>query len=134
MRSVRGGTLIIAVLALGALAGCGGDNAGGETITFSAEPSAPQPGGGSGGARLVKVGDFDQPLYLTQPPGSDDLYVVEQPGRVLTRAQLIDRAYPGEHHVSERTIDTHVRNLRAKLGEHRIDPIETVHGLGYRCA
>jgi two-component system OmpR family response regulator len=60
--------------------------------------------------------------------------LVEQPGRALTRAQLIDRAYPGAHHVSERTIDTHVRNVRAKLGVHRLDPIETVHGLGYRCA
>ena len=32
--------------------------------------------------RLEKVGDFDQPLYVTQPPGSEDLYVVEKPGRI----------------------------------------------------
>jgi two-component system OmpR family response regulator len=52
-------------------------------------------------------------------------------GRVLSRGQLIATAYPGEHHVTERTIDTHIRNLRAKLGD--ADIIETVHGVGYRC-
>jgi glucose/arabinose dehydrogenase len=31
---------------------------------------------------LQKIGDFDQPDYLAQPPGSDDLYVVEKPGRL----------------------------------------------------
>jgi len=53
-------------------------------------------------------------------------------GRVLSRGQLIAAAYPDEHHVTERTIDTHVRNLRAKLAG--ADIIETVHGVGYRCA
>ncbi len=52
-------------------------------------------------------------------------------GRVLSRGQLIATAYPGEHHVTERTIDTHIRNLRAKLGDD--DIIETIHGVGYRC-
>jgi len=59
--------------------------------------------------------------------------LLEHPGRVLTRAQLIEYAYDGEHHITERTIDTHVRNLRAKLAVHGVDAIETVHGLGYRC-
>lgn len=36
-------------------------------------------------------------------------------GRVLSRGQLIATVYGDDHHVSERTIDTHVRNLRAKL-------------------
>jgi two-component system OmpR family response regulator len=54
------------------------------------------------------------------------------PGRVLRRDQLIACAYEGEHHVAERTIDTHVRNLRAKLAGLGVDAIETVHGLGYR--
>lgn len=51
-------------------------------------------------------------------------------GRVLSRAQLIAAAYGDDHHISARTIDTHVRNLRAKLAAH--DVIETVHGVGYR--
>jgi two-component system, OmpR family, response regulator len=55
-------------------------------------------------------------------------------GRVLSRGQLIATVYGGDHHISERTIDTHVRNLRAKLAAANADVIETVHGVGYRCA
>jgi len=56
-----------------------------------------------------------------------------QPGRVLSRGQLIATVYGDDHHISERTIDTHVRNLRAKLAAAGADVIETVHGVGYRC-
>jgi two-component system OmpR family response regulator len=55
-------------------------------------------------------------------------------GRVLSRGQLIATVYGGDHHISERTIDTHVRNLRAKLAAVNADVIETVHGVGYRCS
>ncbi|MEJ7598740.1 MAG: response regulator transcription factor [Kofleriaceae bacterium] len=55
-------------------------------------------------------------------------------GRVLSRGQLIATVYGDDHHVSERTIDTHVRNLRAKLAAAGADVIETVHGVGYRCS
>jgi len=58
--------------------------------------------------------------------------LIDRPGRLLTRSQLIDRAYAGDHHVTERTIDTHIRRIRAKLRPYDVDPIETVHGLGYR--
>jgi len=54
-------------------------------------------------------------------------------GRVLSRGQLIATVYGGDHHISERTIDTHVRNLRAKLVAAGAPVIETVHGVGYRC-
>ena len=56
------------------------------------------------------------------------------PGRVLSRGQLIAAVYGDDHHISERTIDTHVRNLRAKLAAAGADVIETVHGVGYRCS
>ncbi len=72
-------------------AGCGGDGA----ETTASAPPAPKPsddgqgkqrlptGDGRGGVRLRKVGDFDQPLYVVQPPGYDrDLFVVEKTGRV----------------------------------------------------
>lgn len=58
--------------------------------------------------------------------------LLQRPGRLLTRSQLIERAYEGDHHVTERTIDTHIRRIRAKLRALGVDPIETVHGLGYR--
>lgn len=59
--------------------------------------------------------------------------LVDHRGRVLSRSQLIACMYDGEYHLSERTIDTHVRNLRAKLAAVGGDVIETVHGVGYRC-
>ena len=58
--------------------------------------------------------------------------LIEHPGRVLSRAQLIACAYEGDHHVTSRTVDAHVRNIRAKLAVHGVDAIATVHGLGYR--
>jgi two-component system OmpR family response regulator len=58
--------------------------------------------------------------------------LVARPGRAYTRDELVDRAYGEGHHVSERTLDSHVRRIRAKLREAGHDPIETVHGLGYR--
>lgn len=54
-------------------------------------------------------------------------------GRVLSRAQLIATVYGDDHHISERTIDTHIRNLRAKLAAAGAPVIETIHGVGYRC-
>lgn len=58
--------------------------------------------------------------------------ILERPGRVLTRTQLIERAYEAGLHVGERTIDTHIRRIRAKLRAHGASAIETVHGLGYK--
>jgi len=58
--------------------------------------------------------------------------VLERPGRVLTREQLIERAYESGLHVSERTVDTHIRRIRAKLRPFGVNPIETIHGLGYK--
>ncbi len=54
-------------------------------------------------------------------------------GRVLSRNQLIATVYGDDHHITARTIDTHVRNLRAKLVAAGAPVIETVHGVGYRC-
>jgi len=56
----------------------------------------------------------------------------ERPGVVLSRNQLMKRAYTYDNLVTERTIDTHVRRVRAKFREFGFDPITTVHGVGYR--
>lgn len=61
--------------------------------------------------------------------------LLERPGIVLSRGQLMQRAYRYDNLVTERTIDTHVRRVRAKfraLGGP--DPIATVHGIGYKAA
>jgi len=58
--------------------------------------------------------------------------LVRRPGRAYPRDELVALAYPGTHHVSDRTVDSHVRRIRQKLREAGCDPIETVHGLGFR--
>ena len=57
--------------------------------------------------------------------------LIRQPGRVFQRSELIDAALGEDTMVMERTIDVHIRALRAKLGE-QADVIETVRGVGYR--
>jgi two-component system OmpR family response regulator len=54
------------------------------------------------------------------------------PGKVYSRNELMDGAYREETNVSDRTIDSHVRRVRAKLRAVGGDPVETVHGVGYR--
>jgi two-component system OmpR family response regulator len=58
--------------------------------------------------------------------------LLTRPGQVFSRTQLVERAYGVGHHVSERTVDSHLRRVRQKLGAIGTDPIETVYGLGYR--
>lgn len=56
---------------------------------------------------------------------------VRTPGKVLTRDQLLDRVWAYQFEGYARTVDTHVRRLRRKLGPHA-DRVETVRGVGYR--
>lgn len=60
--------------------------------------------------------------------------LLERPGVVLSRTQLVQRGYPYDNLVTERTIDTHIRRVRAKLRPLGVDPIATVHGVGYKAA
>ncbi len=60
--------------------------------------------------------------------------LLARPGAVLSRAQLMDRVWADAPDSSDRTVDTHVKTLRAKLraaGEGDHDPIRTHRGLGY---
>ena len=59
-------------------------------------------------------------------------YLMQSPGRVYSRAQLLDRVWNSDAEVDERTVDVHVGRLRKNLSrgnEH--DPISTVRGSGY---
>jgi two-component system OmpR family response regulator len=60
--------------------------------------------------------------------------LLERPGVVLSRSQLMQRAYRYDNLITERTIDTHIRRIRAKFREVGADPIATVHGVGYKAA
>jgi glucose/arabinose dehydrogenase len=70
---------VVALLAQAALiAACGGSDPDDAGTTAASQPRPQQ----SGQVRLEKVGDFDQPVYISQPPGGEDLYVVEREGSV----------------------------------------------------
>jgi two-component system catabolic regulation response regulator CreB len=55
------------------------------------------------------------------------------PGRVYSREQLLERAWEAPDHRLERTVDSHIKSLRAKLREAnpQADPIRTHRGMGY---
>lgn len=59
---------------------------------------------------------------------------MEHPGHVLTRQDLIEKGLGYEYAGIERTVDSHIKNLRKKLGTDTSDSkyIHTVHGVGYR--
>jgi len=75
-----------------------------------------------------------EPVELT--PTEFNLLVVlaAQPGRAFTRLQLLEASQGNAYEGYERTIDAHVKNLRAKLEHDSRNPryIETVFGVGYR--
>ncbi|MFY0663079.1 MAG: response regulator [Natronospirillum sp.] len=60
--------------------------------------------------------------------------MVGSPGRIFTREQLMDQAYPDRRLVNDRTIDSHIKNLRRKLNalhaEHQF--VRSVYGAGYK--
>lgn len=59
--------------------------------------------------------------------------LMARPDQVMPRPQLVDAIYGTNVHVSDRTMDSHLRNLRAKLAAHGCaDAIDTVHGVGIR--
>ncbi len=58
--------------------------------------------------------------------------LLRRPGFVSTREALMNEAYELHKVVSDRTIDSHVRRVRAKFAALGADPIETVHGVGYK--
>ncbi|KAB1072347.1 response regulator transcription factor [Methylobacterium planeticum] len=77
---------------------------------------------------------FDaQPLALTATEFAILRTLVARPGLIFSRDQLMDAAYDGRVHVSDRTIDSHIRNMRAKFAAAGcVDAIVTVHGVGFR--
>jgi len=85
-------------------------------------------------AREVRRGSTEIALTRTE----FDLLVAlaEHPGHVMSREQLANRLFGGLYEESDRTVDSHVRNLRHKLGAGPDggEYIETVRGVGYRVA
>ncbi|MEL7428557.1 MAG: response regulator transcription factor [Pseudomonadota bacterium] len=75
----------------------------------------------------------NQPLSMTAIEFNILSALLARPRMAFTREQLLDTAWPANIHVSDRTIDSHVRNLRAKLASVGCrNAVETVHGIGFR--
>jgi len=81
-------------------------------------------------ARILFAG---QPLELTRYEYLLLKTLVEHPGHVLSRAQLMDRVWCDAPDTLDRTVDAHIKSLRAKLRSinESADPIQTHRGMGY---
>lgn len=86
---------------------------------------------------------FAQTLTIETPGGEIELRRMEflllekllsYPGRVFTRAQLMDELWGFDSQSDPRTVDTHIRRLRKKLRNVEDIRLQTVRGLGYRAA
>jgi len=96
------------------------------------------------GAEIVEYGDLvlnletyqaaivDKPLDLTYMEYELLKFFVCHPGKAFTREQLLSRVWGYEYYGGARTVDVHVRRLRAKLGEEHAALIQTVRSVGYR--
>jgi DNA-binding response OmpR family regulator len=70
-----------------------------------------------------------RPATLTATEFDLLAFFMGNPGRVFTREQLLDAAWAPRAGAGTRTVDVHIAQLRAKLGE--ASPIRTVRGVGY---
>ena len=61
-------------------------------------------------------------------------FLLQRPSRVFTRAELLSEVWGYNFYGGTRTVDVHVRRLRAKLGPEHEGLIQTVRGVGYRAA
>ncbi|MBN1138693.1 MAG: response regulator transcription factor [Anaerolineae bacterium] len=95
--------------------------------------------------RVLRAGDLvidadsyqvaveDRPVHLTRTEFGLLRALAENPGRTLTRLELIEKGLGYSYEGLERTVDSHIKNLRKKLEESGgADLIETVFGVGYR--
>ena len=74
----------------------------------------------------------ERPLDLTYMEYELLKFFASNPGRVFTREVLLSRVWGYEYYGGARTVDVHVRRLRAKLGEEHAGLIQTVRSVGYK--
>jgi two-component system response regulator VanR len=80
---------------------------------------------------MAKVMVGGKEIELTSKEFDILLTLIENPGRVYTRERLLEMLWDYSAIVDERIVDSHIKNLRHKVGE---GVIETVRGRGYRVA
>ena len=79
-------------------------------------------------AREVTVGG--EPVELTRREFDLLSYILARPGRVFTRAQLLEAVWDYPSDIDTRTVDVHIAQVRRKLGDQC--PLRTVRGVGYK--
>lgn len=103
-------------------------------------------GAGNAPVEMIRVGDLelDRTRFLVTVAGKEisltptefELLVIMagQPGRIFSRAQLLEAVRGTAFESYERAIDSHIRNLRQKIEPHEDQPryIQTVYGVGYK--
>lgn len=73
-----------------------------------------------------------RPLDLTYMEYELLKFLAQSPGKVFTRASLLSEVWGYDYYGGARTVDVHVRRLRAKLGEEHSNLIQTVRSVGYK--
>ena len=75
-----------------------------------------------------------QPLDLTPVEFRLLAALARQPGRIFSRDQLLDKLHPDQRTLSDRTVDSHIKNLRRKLEQAcpGQEPIRSIYGVGYK--
>lgn len=81
------------------------------------------------GARTAKL--REQTLSLTPQEFALLRYLIQHPGQALSRDQLLDAVWGPQYQGGARTVDVHIRRLRAQLGESAVHLV-TARGSGYR--
>jgi DNA-binding response OmpR family regulator len=100
--------------------------------------------GGGTEAQSVRVGSLEVDLATYQVTVDGEpvdfafkeyellRFLITHPGRVFSREALLNRVWGYDYYGGARTVDVHVRRLRAKLGSEHAARIQTVRGVGYR--
>ena len=155
LRTTGLATPLVAVLADGGLIAVSGDWGVDDIVLTTAGPGevdarlrllagrGQQPGGTAPDA-VIRSGDLsiDEDTYQARLKGRPlDLtfkefellkYLAQHPGRVFSRAQLLQEVWGYDYYGGTRTVDVHVRRLRAKLGPEHEALIGTVRHVGYK--
>lgn len=98
-----------------------------------APPTAPEPARFTHDAAGARIAFHGQWLALTRYEYRLLALLVAQPGRIYSRAQLMDMVWHDAADTIDRTVDTHIKNVRAKLRavDATFDAIRTHRGMGY---
>jgi len=101
------------------------------------------PGEEAGSSDFIRMGDLtvnlatyqikiaDEPIDLTYLEYALLAFLITHPGRTYSRDTLLKRVWGFDYYGGSRTVDVHVRRVRAKLGPDYSQYLETVRGVGY---